>query len=511
MENKRAGFFRRGLAFLIDFIPVFAIAASLRNVDIVEWILIAAVYQALFRLRTPGRWIARIAIVRKSGDPVSSVRSFLRTLGYILSTIPFGLGFLWALRGEKRAFHDRLVDTIAVRAPSGVPLSRWRTVGATLGLILVPAVGMQAVERPTAVFAFNSLQPVAAPSLPNGKVAMVAYMLTGSEQSEETWRTTLRRMKAMGVRVVEIGQLRWDDNEPEPGKYKWGYGETVLRINKEENLGLEFIADIGMFINPGLDGVPKLPGHLEGKAYDDPAMIDALGDLYEAFLKLPGGESITYLFNHFENAPDAIKDPSEVPRLQKLLRKSFARAKRIRPDIRTGVCIQRYAKPHWPEEMVKTWNVEIGTDVLPVISFGPAHFENDDPRYTAAVFDEIAKAAHGMPIALNECGHSSGTIAGSSDDTQALFVRELFSLLSTRHEQIELATWYEYSDLKPYEATLLSVYLSSLIGNPLAAGYFASNMGTCGLLTADGEAKPAAKTWMEEVTKYYRSREVKSE
>lgn len=41
--------------------------------------------------------------------------------------------------------------------------------------------------------------------LPDGKLGMVAYMLTRNDQSEETWRTTLRHMRQMGVQVPEIG------------------------------------------------------------------------------------------------------------------------------------------------------------------------------------------------------------------------------------------------------------------------------------------------------------------
>jgi hypothetical protein len=356
-------------------------------------------------------------------------------------------------------------------------------------------------ERPAA-------PPPRPDNLPDGKLAMVAHMLTGNDEPEQRWRTTLREMRAMRVQVVEIGQISWADLEPKPGRYRWGYAELVLRINQEENLGLEFVADIGMFINPGLDGVPKLPKHLKDRAFDDPEVIRGLGALYEKFLQLPGAGRVVYLFQHFENAEASLKDrPADRPRVQKLLRESFAAAKRARPDLKTGVCIQSYEKPHWPARMIQDWNVAIGTDIVPIISFGPFHFEPEgDASRTRAEFEAVLRGAPGRRIALNECGAHSSRDAASSDEKQSAFVRELFALLRERHDRIEFATWYEYSDLNPLAAKMLGNYLAGLVGNPNVAGYFAANMGSCGLVTHDGKPKPAAAVWRQEAARYYDAR-----
>lgn len=353
----------------------------------------------------------------------------------------------------------------------------------------------------------ENIKPI---NLPNGKPAMVAYSLTGNNQTNEEWLIALRQMREMGVQVVELGQLGWADTEKKPGNYNWGYAEKVLRINKEENLGLQFVADIGMFINPGLDGKPKLPVYLTGKNYDDPIVIAALSNLYKAFLNLPGADSVKYLFNHFENAESSFKcQMNQRPRAQKLLRESFAAAKQERPDIKTGVCIESYERPHYSEKMIAYWNLEIGTDIVPIISFGPANYDKkkNDVNSTITEFESILTRTRGKPIALNETLLQSSTaVDNSSPEKQADFVRELFKLLAKHHDSIEFATWYEYCDLDPAIANILGLYLGTISYAPWTAGYFADFMGSCGLFTTTGKMKPAAQAWCEEIAKYYKIR-----
>jgi len=344
---------------------------------------------------------------------------------------------------------------------------------------------------------------VEAVPLPDGRLAMSAFMLGGNDRKEEEWRAALRQMRDMGVELVEIGQIGWRDVEKAPGKYQWGYAETVLRINKQEKLGLRFIADIGMFINPGLDGKVKLPEHLSKSSFDDPVTIRALVDLYRSFLGLPGAEDVSYLFQHFENAEASLRGrPADRERVKVLLRESFAAARLIRPDLKTGVCIESYEKPHWPASMIRDWNLDIGTDVVPLISFGPTNFVKSPEEELATVL----KTVSGKPVALNECWCHSSKGAGSSDAAQASFIRQLFALLRKHHHSIELATWFEFSDLPPLTANVIGAYLAGVTGNPLLFGQFKERMGSCGLVGSDLRPKPSLAVWCREARRYYQLR-----
>jgi uncharacterized RDD family membrane protein YckC len=65
---------------------------------------------------TPGKRLVGIKIVdAKSYGEISNKQAITRSLGYIPSTLLFGIGFLMVLfRKDKRALHDLLADTVVV-------------------------------------------------------------------------------------------------------------------------------------------------------------------------------------------------------------------------------------------------------------------------------------------------------------------------------------------------------------------------------------------------------------
>lgn len=70
---------------------------------------------ASYRGQTPGKAIMRIRIVSMTGGNVTLSMIVVRTLGYILSGVFFGLGFLMALlTRRRRTLHDLLAHTHVV-------------------------------------------------------------------------------------------------------------------------------------------------------------------------------------------------------------------------------------------------------------------------------------------------------------------------------------------------------------------------------------------------------------
>lgn len=74
--------------------------------------LLAAIYQALFfslSTATPGMRCARVALCTFGGENPRRRAVRRRLLALLLSTVPIGLGFLWALLDEERlCWHDRI-------------------------------------------------------------------------------------------------------------------------------------------------------------------------------------------------------------------------------------------------------------------------------------------------------------------------------------------------------------------------------------------------------------------
>lgn len=65
---------------------------------------------------TPGKLLMNCRVVdAASGQPPSLGQAVLRYLGYILSALPLGLGFLWVIWDRRRqGWHDKLARTLVV-------------------------------------------------------------------------------------------------------------------------------------------------------------------------------------------------------------------------------------------------------------------------------------------------------------------------------------------------------------------------------------------------------------
>jgi uncharacterized RDD family membrane protein YckC len=158
-DRHYAGFWRRALAMMIDgvilyFIVVFLMIigmAALWNGSVPQsalhslrlngttahffmtWFLAAFLVKMSYFTyfhgtvgQTPGKMILRIRVEQIDGEAMTLGIGFLRWVGYIISSLPLYLGFVWiGVDPQKRGWHDRIAGTIVVRmdiGKAGVPL-----------------------------------------------------------------------------------------------------------------------------------------------------------------------------------------------------------------------------------------------------------------------------------------------------------------------------------------------------------------------------------------------------
>jgi uncharacterized RDD family membrane protein YckC len=131
------GFWARFLAFLIDSIVMCLVLAPLAWLmwgegasaalmdpsntvsNVLQLALSIAVFLGAWIVTStdPGKKIvsARIVSAKTLGKP-STTQFVVRYLGYYLSLICFGLGFLWiAFDARKQGWHDKLAGTLVIR------------------------------------------------------------------------------------------------------------------------------------------------------------------------------------------------------------------------------------------------------------------------------------------------------------------------------------------------------------------------------------------------------------
>ena len=65
--------------------------------------------------RTPGKMLVGLQVVSVDGSPISFGTAFLRSVGYIVSSLVFYLGFIWiGFDRKKQGWHDKIAGTVVI-------------------------------------------------------------------------------------------------------------------------------------------------------------------------------------------------------------------------------------------------------------------------------------------------------------------------------------------------------------------------------------------------------------
>lgn len=129
-----AGFWIRLVAFLVDEVLLNVASTIIRYAaglglpwgqatpldafNVIGLLLDLAYYGGFWTWRgqTPGLMLVGIKIVKTDGSPLGLGDSLIRYVGYIVSGITLGLGFLWiAFDRRKQGFHDKIASTYVVK------------------------------------------------------------------------------------------------------------------------------------------------------------------------------------------------------------------------------------------------------------------------------------------------------------------------------------------------------------------------------------------------------------
>ncbi len=66
--------------------------------------------------QTPGKRLLGLKVVRTDGKPMTLGTAFLRWVGYIISKLPFFMGFIWvAFDSKKQGWHDKIAGTYVIK------------------------------------------------------------------------------------------------------------------------------------------------------------------------------------------------------------------------------------------------------------------------------------------------------------------------------------------------------------------------------------------------------------
>ena len=143
-DLEYAGFWIRAWAFVIDGFLIALVTTPLSSTmfgfayiattDLLLDFLVSSLLPAalvilfwVYKGATPGKMAISAKVVDAvTGEHPSTPRYIARYVGYLLSFLPLGLGFIWiAFDKRKQGWHDKLSGTVVVRKkPENVVFSR---------------------------------------------------------------------------------------------------------------------------------------------------------------------------------------------------------------------------------------------------------------------------------------------------------------------------------------------------------------------------------------------------
>lgn len=300
----------------------------------------------------------------------------------------------------------------------------------------------------------------------------------GALQDPKRMAAELAEAKRLGFGMVEVSNGEWADFETARGKYDWSRIDRCMQA--ADKAGMKVVACLGGILNIKYDYSVHVPADMTF-AGD----FKALEPLYFAYLDslfARYGRQIRFFTFHNENVGRYFtENPGHLPKYAAFLENAVKHIRKIAPGVRTGTCLQHSELP----DVVKT--------LCRVGDFSTFLFDPDThPSWTPEEFDKLLAYAGDRKVALNETFQATSPMIGASEETQAVFVRELFAQLSAHRDRVEFATWWCVRDddveiWRSFEKILAP-------GNP-GFGAALRELYTCGLLHGNGKAKPAAVEW----------------
>jgi hypothetical protein len=121
-------------------------------------------------------------------------------------------------------------------------------------------------------------------------------------------------------------------------------------------------------------------------------------------------------------------------------------------------------------------------------------FTMQDPSLVSHHVDRMRKVAHGRPLVLQEVGFASGAKNNSSQEMQAQFVENVFTVLRANSDFVEAACFWLLADLQEDFVDKLAGYY----GMPNSA-VFKSFLQTLGMFDGSGNPKKAWSVYEREV------------
>lgn len=118
-ERLLAGLIDLGVIYLVNFLlyGITGQAAFSAIVTLIVWVVYSWYYWTRNDGQTPGKSMLNLRVVKLDGARMTDTDAIIRLAGYVISAVPFLMGFVWIFFDDKRqAWHDKLLSTVVIHA-----------------------------------------------------------------------------------------------------------------------------------------------------------------------------------------------------------------------------------------------------------------------------------------------------------------------------------------------------------------------------------------------------------
>lgn len=323
------------------------------------------------------------------------------------------------------------------------------------------------------------------PTPPAPVLSVSAYYYTDPPAaSDMEWFVRYLQAFALARDAGATGQFqsyRWSELEPHVGQYNQAkLSEFASTMQSAQQNGLTQLLGIQI-----INTVKReVPAELATTAWNDPAMINALRNLFNQLLPHMhgrvhylsiGNEVDPYFFNGRMN---------EMPAYAELFSTVRTHLRPHMPTLNVGITVTAGG---WLGSNVQSLlDLQQNADVM-ITTYYPlnADFSVQPPTAPAADFPALLQLAGNKPLVLQEVGYPSATLLGSSEAAQAEFIHQVFAAWRDSDGRVPFLNLFLLHDFASALVDELVIYYGSNNTN------FRAYLDTLGLRHRNNSDKPA--------------------
>ena len=278
--------------------------------------------------------------------------------------------------------------------------------------------------------------------------------------------------------------LFWSTLEPQQGQYDWKISDTLMSLNKQNDLKVTLYFSIinnrmfGPF--PNWMGEPHLDDDLKQKTVK---ILDNILSRYDIIDYVIIGGGIDAYFREHEN---------DITNYKEFFTSVYTDLKEKHPNVKFGNSFSLHGVlNHEQEDLVGKLNQGdfVAFTYFPVDVLNEV---NKTPEEAGKNLEKILDLVEGKQIALLEISWTTAESVGGSKDGQTKFIQIAYDFFRKNEPRFEFLSWFRQYD-RPIESCLSSLNpdFDISFGNEFVLKRTAEYICGAGLIDTDKKPKPA--------------------